>query len=249
MADVTLSYKGDDILELSNSGSATLKTGGTYCEADIEVEYVKPSGGGGEWTTDGIANGTEPSGNIVITTPNIKQEAFRYCSNVGKIDIKSATTIPINAFRDCSVTEIVSLSLQRTGSYSIGYCSSLSVCTIPKCNYLESSTFANDSELLTVDCTPTQINRGNVFNNCSKLQNLIVRTATLCSLGNTNNFTNTPFMGYNSLSGTLYVPSALVEDYKTATNWSTLYGNGTMQILPIEGSYYETHYADGTVIS
>ena len=46
MSDVTLSYKGSDILELSDSGSATLKTGGTYCEADIEVEYVKPSGGG-----------------------------------------------------------------------------------------------------------------------------------------------------------------------------------------------------------
>lgn len=46
MSDVTLSYKGSDILELSDSGSATLKTGGTYCEADIELEYVKPSGGG-----------------------------------------------------------------------------------------------------------------------------------------------------------------------------------------------------------
>lgn len=45
MADVTLSYKGSDILELSDSGSATLKTGGKYCEDDIAVEYVKPSGG------------------------------------------------------------------------------------------------------------------------------------------------------------------------------------------------------------
>ena len=46
MADVTLSYKGSDILELSDSGSATLKTGGKYCEDDIGLEYVKPSGGG-----------------------------------------------------------------------------------------------------------------------------------------------------------------------------------------------------------
>lgn len=46
MADVTLSYKGSDILELSDSGSATLKTGGKYCEDDVTVEYVKPSGGG-----------------------------------------------------------------------------------------------------------------------------------------------------------------------------------------------------------
>lgn len=45
MADVTLSYKGSDILELSDSGSATLKTGGKYCEDDIAVEYVKPEGG------------------------------------------------------------------------------------------------------------------------------------------------------------------------------------------------------------
>lgn len=50
MSDVTLSYKGSDILELSNSGSATLKTGGKYCEDDIAVEYVKPSGGGGSLT-------------------------------------------------------------------------------------------------------------------------------------------------------------------------------------------------------
>ena len=51
MADVTLSYKGSDILELSDSGSATLKTGGKYCEDDIAVEYVKPSGGE-VWSTN-----------------------------------------------------------------------------------------------------------------------------------------------------------------------------------------------------
>lgn len=52
MADVTLSYKGSDILELSDSGSATLKTGGKYCEGDIDVEYAKPSGGGNTLTSD-----------------------------------------------------------------------------------------------------------------------------------------------------------------------------------------------------
>lgn len=46
MADITLTYKGNTIAEISDSGTKTLETGGTYCEADIEVEYVKPSGGG-----------------------------------------------------------------------------------------------------------------------------------------------------------------------------------------------------------
>lgn len=45
MADVTITYQGTDIVELSDSATKTLKTGGTYCEDDIEVEYVKPSGG------------------------------------------------------------------------------------------------------------------------------------------------------------------------------------------------------------
>jgi len=49
MADVTLTYKGATIAELSDSGNKTLRTAGKYCEADIGVEYVKPSGGADGW--------------------------------------------------------------------------------------------------------------------------------------------------------------------------------------------------------
>lgn len=44
MADVTLTYKGATIGELSESGSKTLETAGKYCEADILLEYVKSGG-------------------------------------------------------------------------------------------------------------------------------------------------------------------------------------------------------------
>ena len=47
MADVTLTYKGTTIAEMNDSGSKTIRTAGKFCEADIGVEYVKPSGGGG----------------------------------------------------------------------------------------------------------------------------------------------------------------------------------------------------------
>lgn len=46
MADVTLTYKGATIAELNDSGSKAIRTAGKFCEADIGVEYVKPSGGG-----------------------------------------------------------------------------------------------------------------------------------------------------------------------------------------------------------
>ena len=47
MADLTIKFKGNPIVELSESGTKTLKTAGKYCEGDITVEYVKPAGGGG----------------------------------------------------------------------------------------------------------------------------------------------------------------------------------------------------------
>ena len=45
MSDVTVSYKGADIATMDASGTKTLQTQGKYCEGDISIAYVKPSGG------------------------------------------------------------------------------------------------------------------------------------------------------------------------------------------------------------
>ena len=45
MADLTIKYKGQPIVEMTESGTKTLKTAGKYCEGDISVEYAKPAGG------------------------------------------------------------------------------------------------------------------------------------------------------------------------------------------------------------
>ena len=44
MADVTLTYKGQNILELSESGNKTIKTAGKYCEDDISLAYTGTGG-------------------------------------------------------------------------------------------------------------------------------------------------------------------------------------------------------------
>ena len=43
MADVTIKYKGETIAEMSGTSEKTLKTGGTYCEDDIEIAYAPRS--------------------------------------------------------------------------------------------------------------------------------------------------------------------------------------------------------------
>lgn len=111
------------------------------------------------------------------------------------------------------------------------------------------SSFQDDSALQYVDWKPRSF-RYATWMNCTNIRTVILRLSSVVSMGiapvspTSAPFKNTPFA---SGGGTLYVPSDLVETYKTATNWSTLYGLGN-QFLPIEGSIYETQYADGTPI-
>lgn len=58
----------------------------------------------------------------------------------------------------------------------------------------------------------------NTFYGCTALTTLILRGERVIALAATSIFTNTPIA---SGTGYIYVPSALVEDYKAATNWST----------------------------
>ena len=60
MADLIINYKGNPIVELSESGTKTLKTAGKYCEDDISIEYAKPAGGGGGEMFSSSASGRIP---------------------------------------------------------------------------------------------------------------------------------------------------------------------------------------------
>lgn len=56
------------------------------------------------------------------------------------------------------------------------------------------------------------------FWNCVVLETIILPSTKLATLNSTNAFDNTPVA---SGTGYIYVPRALIEDYKVATNWST----------------------------
>ena len=75
MSDITISYKGADILEMSESGIKTLKTSGKYCEGDVILNYVRPSGGGSikTFTKELTFDTTVRSGNIILAS---QQELF-----------------------------------------------------------------------------------------------------------------------------------------------------------------------------
>jgi hypothetical protein len=83
----------------------------------------------------------------------------------------------------------------------------------------KSSNFWGCSQLEEVRLRDLSSISSNTFTNCSSLTRLIItRTSTsIMTLSNSNALTGTPIA---SGSGYIYVPDALVETYKAATNWS-----------------------------
>ena len=78
--------------------------------------------------------------------------------------------------------------------------------------------FHGCNQLTTLNFALVAAISGNAFNGCTALTALILRSDTVCTLANTNALTGTKIAGG---TGYIYVPSALVDSYKAATNWST----------------------------
>ena len=157
--------------------------------------------------------------------------AFRYCKGITSLSGNCRiTTFGSSAFNGNSTNRMqlahVSFPNMAVASLSTVFGSSTEN---NACRLLEDADIGNTSGIA-----------ANAFANCNKLQTLILRKAgSICTLANVNAFLNTPMRGYNSLSGTIYVPSALISTYQTATNWSTIYGEGHVTFAAIEGSEYE----------
>ena len=208
-------------------------------------------------------------GNVNITfvdAPNVTRiggHAFRSCTKLKNVNfplLEYAGTIFQNnqtALTNDSITN-------TTPSYSFAYCHSLEKVYFPKLRVTGAGMFyqinVSSSQYNTIVVMPLVEQIGNftfrqgkfkaidLGSNLTKIWNygfysgvydvVILRSPTVVQAAS-----NDAVSGITKL----YVPSALVSDYATATNWATNAANRT--VLPIEGSIYETQYADGTPIS
>jgi hypothetical protein len=112
---------------------------------------------------------------------------------------------------------------------------------IPNCTSLGDSAFFGCSALTILDLpSVANINQA-AFQNSANFSHLILRSATLCHLKNKNAFSASPFAS-GKAGGALLVPRSLVESYKTATNWSVIWGYGHNRFLALED-----YTVDGTI--
>lgn len=184
-----------------------------------------------------------------LTLPNctyLGQDAFNGCSNLAQISLENYTGTAgdyasQNVFFTC--TKMETAYLPNCTSLSNGIfqkCTSLRNLTVspeithvngtalretaieefvyPSVVELKNNVFYGCPNLKKVDITNSSWNvESNVCQNAAVLETFILRSPTMRPLNGTNAFAGTPI---ESGSGYIYVPSALVDSYKAATNWS-----------------------------
>ena len=151
--------------------------------------------------------------------PNLGAHCFNYCTSMLSANFPNVTKTGVSSLSSCSsMTEVHLPNLRDvTGQGLFAGCSALEFADVGFANTFPPSAFSG----------------------CQVLKTIVIRRDTnVPSLQNLNVFTNTPYASGGS-GGKIYVPSALIEQYKTATNWSVLYGYGTVELVQLEGSEYE----------
>lgn len=216
--------------DLTSVANAIRTKGGTSAQLAFPagfvsaVEAIETGGGDPLEMARKIADGTITS-YVDDSLTNIKNYAFYNCSRMTEFICHNV----IDGGKDAFVgTQVHKLALPRWTSYA-GYA------------------LENNRTLYELDLTDAYRFAVNTFSGCANLSVLVLRHNGVVSLQNVNVFSNTPFAS-GKAGGTLYVPQARITEYTQATNWSTILGYTNNQILPIEGSIYETQYADGTPI-
>lgn len=134
--------------------------------------------------------------------------AFYQCSNLTEVNLPCITALTEGCIQGTKIIELYLPELVTNASndygYNFAYSHQLKKVILPK--------FAGTF-------------KSSAFRSCSRLTTVILGGDTVCPLADTNVFKDTPIAGRTNLTngelGYVYVKSALVEEYKSATNWST----------------------------
>ena len=227
--------------DLTSVADAIRTKGGTSAQLTFPAGFVSAveaieTGGGGEDTFAQICNGT--------TTTYESDELLQIPANV----LRTATTLTV--FKAPNLKDISTYALggfRGTVIAMPGFTGNI---------YNNGYAFSGATTLTIVDIGPNVVRLvSHFFDGATAMNTLILRKTSIVTLNNANAFNNCPFKS-GGAGGTIYIPKALYDalgtgtnDYKAATNWSTLDGYGTVTWAQIEGSIYETEYADGTPIT
>ena len=222
-----------------------------------EIEGISVGGGDGDSVADAIIDGSVTAINsdaesvqtyafyrrkkLVSANVNkaetIGNSVFYECTALTSVNIDSARYIETKAFYGCSaLTSIYAPYATKVTDSAFSQCKGLLSAVIYGSTGLFSSAFYYCENLKKIEMIFASNIKSYAFGECKALVSVVLRGySNTCSLENINAFINTPVANG---TGYIYVPSALIDTYKTATNWSTF----ASQFRALED-----YTADGTI--
>lgn len=173
----------------------------------------------------------------------IGYDAFSGCENLEHVVLpevletasQSTQWILSRAFSSTNLSEFVTDYSGEFGWISVQIfksCKALRYVRIPNIRLVSFEHFGDCPALELVEFGGGQIGM-NTFRMCTALHTIIIRSDTVAALNDIN-----AFSGITGLVN-IYVNESLIESYRTATNWASLYAAGTVDFVPIEGSEYK----------
>ena len=142
-------------------------------------------------------------------------ETTGFASSVEEIETGSGGDI--SKWIDGTIEEVVDSTATKIEAYALAY-----------------------KSIVKADLCVTRIERY-AFADSYDLKVLILRYNGVVKLANTNALTSCGLYdsyGEAQYGGKIYVPQSYISQYTSATNWSSMF-NGSIELLPIEGSEYE----------
>lgn len=199
---------------------STLKNNTTELQTLLDTANALPDASGGdESQAYGFLYDTLTEIDCDVTS--VRNSACQELSNLKTVNLPECTTLGISAFAKSGIETINAPKLTSVGTYTFERCEKLQSVNFPLLKAITSGCFSYCYALAKADFGALESIANTAFTSCSSLVTLILRNTTkVCTLANIGAFsTSVPI---RKGTGYIYVPSVLIDSYKTATNWSTV---------------------------
>ena len=149
---------------------------------------------------------------------SVGSAVFYNCSSLQSVNLPKIVSTTGSMFERCSSLQSVDLPMCEIVGDSFEFCSSLTSVNISKCMSIVAYAFSGCINLPSLYIPFCSCIGGKyVFQNCSSLSILDLRSTYICALSYSNTFAKTPFA---SGIGSIYVHNTVLSHFQNATNWT-----------------------------